>query len=208
MSSFKNRPESSDVTPSAMAAPLSETDVLNKRFQTTKFRRGYDQDNVDDFLDEVVATLRGDAARPVTADDVRGAHFAPTRFREGYDPAEVDEFMDLVLETLAGAAPSPEPLGAPWSDTTSPRRAPRPSLSDTDVLNSKFQATKFREGYDADEVDDYLDRVVATLRGNAAQPLTAEDVRNVQFARTKYREGYDIDEVDDLLDRVIETLAS
>jgi DivIVA domain-containing protein len=208
MSSFKDRPESSDVTPSAMVAPLSETDVLKKKFQITKFRRGYDQDNVDDFLDEVVTTLRGDAARPVTADDVRGTHFAPTRFREGYDPAEVDEFMDLVLETLTGAAPRPQPSGAPWPEATSPSRASGPPLSDADVLNSKFQATKFRDGYDADEVDDFLDRVVTTLRGDTARPLTADDVRSVQFARTKFREGYDIDEVDALLDRVIAALES
>lgn len=39
-------------------ALLSADDVLNKRFQQTKFREGYDQDEVDDFLDEVVNTLR------------------------------------------------------------------------------------------------------------------------------------------------------
>lgn len=37
---------------------LTPEDVVNKRFQTTKFREGYDQDEVDDFLDEVVAELR------------------------------------------------------------------------------------------------------------------------------------------------------
>lgn len=39
-------------------ALLSADDVLNKSFQTTKFRDGYDQDEVDDFLDEVVSTMR------------------------------------------------------------------------------------------------------------------------------------------------------
>jgi DivIVA domain-containing protein len=33
---------------------LTPEDVVNKRFQPTKFREGYDQDEVDDFLDEVV----------------------------------------------------------------------------------------------------------------------------------------------------------
>ena len=37
-------------------------------------------------------------------------------------------------------------------------------LTADDVLNKKFQATKFREGYDQDEVDDFLDLVVGTLR--------------------------------------------
>src|ERR1700755_563529 len=33
-------------------------DVVNKRCEATKFREGYDQDEVDDFLDEVVNELR------------------------------------------------------------------------------------------------------------------------------------------------------
>lgn len=32
--------------------------VVNKKFQVTKFRGGYDQDEVDDFLDEIVEELR------------------------------------------------------------------------------------------------------------------------------------------------------
>ncbi|MEI2779562.1 MAG: DivIVA domain-containing protein [Tetrasphaera sp.] len=38
--------------------PLTPEDVLNKTFGTTQFRRGYDEREVDDFLDEVVASLR------------------------------------------------------------------------------------------------------------------------------------------------------
>lgn len=37
---------------------LTPEDVVNKRFQHVKFRDGYDQDEVDDFLDEVVVELR------------------------------------------------------------------------------------------------------------------------------------------------------
>jgi DivIVA domain-containing protein len=37
---------------------LSPEDILAKRFQVTKFREGYDQDEVDDYLDEVVVQLR------------------------------------------------------------------------------------------------------------------------------------------------------
>jgi DivIVA domain-containing protein len=38
--------------------PLTPEDVVNKRFQPTKFREGYDQDEVDDFLDEIVVEMR------------------------------------------------------------------------------------------------------------------------------------------------------
>jgi DivIVA domain-containing protein len=36
-------------------------------------------------------------------------------------------------------------------------------LTAEDILNKKFSATKFREGYDVEEVDDFLDEVVRTL---------------------------------------------
>jgi DivIVA domain-containing protein len=56
---------------------LTPEDVVNKRFQPTKFREGYDQDEVDDFLDEVVVELRrlnqenDDLRQRVIASDAR-----------------------------------------------------------------------------------------------------------------------------------------
>ncbi|WP_082098819.1 DivIVA domain-containing protein [Demequina iriomotensis] len=38
-------------------ALLTAEDVLNKAFSKTKYREGFDQDEVDDFLDEVAATI-------------------------------------------------------------------------------------------------------------------------------------------------------
>src|SRR5665647_3915039 len=62
-------------------AMLTADDVLNKKFQATKFREGYDQDEVDDFLDEVVNTLRVLTAE---SDDLKGklAAAAPQRASE------------------------------------------------------------------------------------------------------------------------------
>lgn len=37
---------------------LTPEEIVNKQFQTTKFREGYDQDEVDDFLDEIVVELQ------------------------------------------------------------------------------------------------------------------------------------------------------
>jgi DivIVA domain-containing protein len=73
------------------------------------------------------------------------------------------------------------------------------------VENTRFQATKFREGYDQDEVDDFLDRVVATLRGDGVDPvrLRADEVRTIRFQATKFRDGYDQDEVDRFLDDIV-----
>lgn len=38
--------------------PLTPEEVISKTFQPTRFAEGYNQDEVDDFLDEVVSTLR------------------------------------------------------------------------------------------------------------------------------------------------------
>lgn len=38
--------------------PLNPEEVVNKRFSATKFRQGYDEEEVDEFLDEVVTELR------------------------------------------------------------------------------------------------------------------------------------------------------
>jgi DivIVA domain-containing protein len=37
---------------------LTPEEIVNKRFQHTKFREGYDQDEVDDFLDQIVLEMR------------------------------------------------------------------------------------------------------------------------------------------------------
>ncbi|WP_048555621.1 DivIVA domain-containing protein, partial [Nostocoides japonicum] len=47
---------------------LTPEDVLEKTFTQTQFRRGYDEREVDDFLDEVVAEMRRLSTQ---ADDVR-----------------------------------------------------------------------------------------------------------------------------------------
>ena len=49
-------------------AMLTAEEVLNRKFQATRLREGYDQDEVDDFLDEVVTTLRGMTA---VSDDLK-----------------------------------------------------------------------------------------------------------------------------------------
>ena len=86
-------------------------------------------------------------------------------------------------------------------------------LTAYDVLNQKFAATTFREGYDQDEVDGFLDRVSATLQAfergeRAPDAVTAQEVGTVRFRSTKFREGYDRSEVDRFLDRVREQLTS
>jgi DivIVA domain-containing protein len=68
-------------------------------------------------------------------------------------------------------------------------------LTADDVLSKKFQATKFREGYDQDEVDDFLDEVVTTLRAVQAEnteltdKLAAAERRIAELTRVGAAEG-------------------
>jgi len=78
------------------------------------------------------------------------------------------------------------------------------SLTADGVLQAKFQPTRFREGYDQDEVDDFLDTVTDILRSHEAgeriDALAAVELcRNALFQPTKFREGYDQHQVDDFL---------
>jgi len=95
---------------------LTPEDVVNKRFQSTKFREGYDQDEVDDFLDEVVVELRrltqenedlkarlsgGETAAPVAA--------APAQVAEPVNtPEPVAEPVAAVVPAPVAAAPVTE----------------------------------------------------------------------------------------------------
>ncbi len=87
-------------------------------------------------------------------------------------------------------------------------------LTAQQVLDTTFTATKFREGYDVEQVDIYLDDVSATLKayeaGGRPGPglLTSVEARDARFAATKWREGYDVTEVDDLIDAIVGTLQS
>ncbi|MBM6402513.1 DivIVA domain-containing protein [Phycicoccus sonneratiae] len=87
---------------------LTPEDVQNTHFTQTQFREGYDEREVDDLLDEVVATLRhldGSSAtaprRPLTAAAVRDRRLSVTSFRRGYDVREVDALLARVADALA-----------------------------------------------------------------------------------------------------------
>jgi DivIVA domain-containing protein len=105
---------------------LTSAEVLNQKFAATKFREGYDQDEVDDFLDRVADTLKeregvGHATRPVTAHQIDGIRFSTTKWREGYDQQEVDAFLDRVRQELgAEVVPPPEPVPARLPTAGSP----------------------------------------------------------------------------------------
>lgn len=115
---------------------LTGDEVLNLTFTQTQFRRGYDEREVDDFLDEVVAALRhhesGAGPARLTADAVRARRFTQTQLRRGYEEQEVDEVLERVAATLAahegGTAPPRRTSAAGRAASPAPTGAPAPSL--------------------------------------------------------------------------------
>lgn len=85
--------------------PLNPEEVVNKRFSATKFRQGYDEEEVDEFLDEVVAELRrlnaenGELRQKLSACESRVAELTRQGAQTQAAPAK--------------PAPAPEPTPAP-----------------------------------------------------------------------------------------------
>ena len=164
------------------AAPdyvLHSGDVTGAAFPTipAAHDEGYEEERVDDFLDDVVSTLVHYEARAaaiaggsgtgadagagaaLTADGAARRTFRVVKLRGGYDRQAVDAFMTRIVATLRAHE------AGTWR-----RGGPDGLLTSADVLNIKFQATAFRSGYEQDEIDEFLDDV--------AQALAAYEVRN------------------------------
>jgi DivIVA domain-containing protein len=75
--------------------------ITNAKFNTTRLKPGYDEKEVDNFLDQVIAQLRAGGVP-----EVREARFSLTRMRPGYVQQDVDDLLDeidLYAETLRSA---------------------------------------------------------------------------------------------------------
>lgn len=121
---------------------LTAEDVINKRFQPTKFREGYDQDEVDDFLDEVVVELRRlNQENETLRKQVETLGGQP-------ETASADETGHVAGATTVAASQSTahddaasvsEPVAAPAEETTpveTTSAAPAPAASSTGTAAS------------------------------------------------------------------------
>ncbi|MDQ1588843.1 MAG: hypothetical protein QOJ77_2008 [Microbacteriaceae bacterium] len=92
---------------------LTPEDVVNKRFQPTKFREGYDQDEVDDFLDEVVVELRRlnqeneELKQRLVASDSRIAELQRSGGQSA--PSSVEESAPTIAAPVAAGLAYPTP---------------------------------------------------------------------------------------------------
>jgi DivIVA domain-containing protein len=77
----------------ATAQEMAEM-VRTAKFRTTRLQPGYDEEQVDNFLDEIAETLA--ESRPLDPALVRAAVFSTTRVRPGYAQEDVNALLDKV----------------------------------------------------------------------------------------------------------------
>ena len=163
---------------------VTASEVLNYRFDSVSFAKGYDRLAVNDLLHQAAKVLgaweKRYAGSPKVAqtDDtsaasyhqateqptvavrqatdinvlsssaVSSAQFPTLKFREGYSREEVDDLLAKVVEALASYE----------------RGSNVKLLGSKDVEAARFKPTGFGVvGYEQDYVDEFLDRVVASL---------------------------------------------
>lgn len=170
-----------------------------RQAQFPRQRGGYSEDDVDTFLEHVVACMRAGLQIP---DPVLTA-FPATPLRQGYDRQRVDGLLFV--------------LGAWHEDYLHRRRfesepkPPPPPLEPMRIVWSQRQLDWVREvvlpkagrgriGYDETDVDDFLDAVLVAM--GHGKPLP--DIESARFNRAgRIRPGYDAETVDIFLDQLM-----
>lgn len=157
---------------------LTPEDVVNKRFQPTKFREGYDQDEVDDFLDEVVVELRRlnqeneELRQRLIASDARISELQ----RAASGPAAVEAAQPQFASAPAVVA-APPVVAAP-----APYQASDPNAIDPSNTNNLLQlARKLHEEHVREGIEK-RDALIAEGHATAARIVSeAEEAQRTQI---------------------------
>lgn len=120
---------------------LTPEEVINKRFQPTKFKEGYNPEEVDDFLDEIVIELRrlnaenASLKRQLEEAEAK-ISLAPAQ-QQGGALAEAEIVIDS--QPAAAATPAPAAAAAP--------AAAEPTLSPSSATGLLAMAQKVHDDY-------------------------------------------------------------
>lgn len=181
-------------------ALLTADDVLNKKFQSVKFREGYDQVEVDEFLDEVVATIY--ALQVENGELKEKLMDAEVQLAEGVQAPAVEEPAaepEPVVEEPAKPA-QPEPAEAASSMLALAQRLHDEYVnegreeSERIVADAKFESERIIR-----EAEENRDQVLADLdRQRTALEGKINDLRGFE---SEYRKGLS-DHLHSLLDQV------
>ncbi|WP_326828643.1 DivIVA domain-containing protein [Streptosporangium sp. NBC_01810] len=182
--------------------PITADEIRDARFRAKP--GGYHEIAVDFALEAFIVAIETRYPGAVDREPVAGGSPEPLGAIETRYPGAVDR------EPVAGG--SPEPLGAietryPGAVDREPVAGGSPEPLGADeaeehaarVERVAFRPGRLGMGYNEDQVDAFLNRVAATLRGTIDRPLTPDDVRGVRFATVMLRPGYAVSEVDGFL---------
>jgi DivIVA domain-containing protein len=147
---------------------LTPEDVVNKRFAQTKFREGYDQDEVDDFLDEVVVELRRLTQENEELRAQLSGGSAPSA------PVDAPVVAEPVDEPVVADEVVPEPVAAaPVSAVPAPVAADDDAVSTTNLLQlaRRLHDEHVKEGADK------RDALIAEGHATAARILAEAETK-------------------------------
>ncbi|WP_022905406.1 DivIVA domain-containing protein [Curtobacterium sp. B18] len=154
---------------------LTPEDVVNKRFQPTKFREGYDQDEVDDFLDEVVVELRRlTAENDELRQRLQAAESAP-KPAEAEQSAPTPEPEPEPEPAPVAAAPEPAPVAAAAPATTVPADEDTEGTTNLLTLARRLHEEHVREGVEK------RDALIAEGTAQAARLVSEAEAKQRQI---------------------------
>lgn len=178
---------------------------MSTTFPRVRRGRGYDIDEVEDFLEDARRAYTGDRGAAGVVDSAFIRQVAFTMRRGGYSPSHVDSALERLEDAFA--ARERDRVIAELGD----ERVYQEARSEAQVLLDRVTRPRghrfervgiFTGGYSVRQVDAFADRIAAYLQTGA--PLTVADVREVLFDRQ--RGGYQETQVDVVLDAVIDLL--
>jgi len=165
-------------------------------------KRGYDPEQVDEFLEQARAAFDG-RAKGLGATDIRRVAF--DLIKDGYEPGMVDAALERLEDVFAGRE----------------RQAARSELGEKEWLGRARELAQvivnrlnrpererfsrvnvLKLGYAIDEVDRFSERLIRYF--SEGVPISVEDVRTVTFRAQ--RGGYSEAQVDLLLDSVTDVM--
>lgn len=145
---------------------LTPLEIHNQEFN--RVFRGYDADEVNDFLDLVIQSMEQliKENEPVHKTEQEVNRLSPMeilnkefkRDIRGYDCGEVDDYIRKIAENYEILVQKDK-----WTlrEGIPVTRGGKRLLSPLDVHNQEF--TRVMRGYDVDEVNDFLDRVIRSM---------------------------------------------
>ena len=172
---------------------------------TRSSRKGYNVDQVEDFLEEARRAYTADRGAPGVLDSASIRKMAFSMQRGGYSPTHVDAALERLEDAFA--AREREQAFAVQGDAAWYSKARSSAQAILDRL-ARDRGRRFSRagilttGYDVKDVDSFAERLVGYFQHG--KPMSVEQVRTVVFRGKK--NGYSESQVDLLLDAVIDVM--